>query len=240
MGHPPNDPRVIVIAGATGALGRAATAAFAADGHKLGLVGRDGARLSALAAELGLSGDQWAPAAADLRDDAAAAAAVEAIAGRFGRVDVVLHLVGGWAGGTALVDVDADTVTSMLGQHVWSTFNLARAAVPGMVEHRWGRIIAVTSVATVNPGPRVAAYLAAKAAQEAMLRVLAREVADQGVTVNLIAVKAIDADHERERDPSKKNAGWTSPEEIVAMMRFLVADEGGSINGARIPLDGRG
>ncbi|HEY7130697.1 MAG TPA: hypothetical protein VH440_00520, partial [Candidatus Limnocylindrales bacterium] len=60
-----------------------------------------------------------------------------------------------------------------------------------------------------------------------------------GVTVNLVAARAIDAEHLRDREPSPKNAAWTTPEEIVATFRFLASDEAAAINGARIPLDGR-
>jgi NAD(P)-dependent dehydrogenase (short-subunit alcohol dehydrogenase family) len=59
------------------------------------------------------------------------------------------------------------------------------------------------------------------------------------VTVNMVAVRAIDVQHARERDPSPKNASWTTPEEVVATFRFLCSDEAAAINGARIPLDGR-
>ncbi len=231
--------RVVLITGATGPAGRAAAAAFAADGARLGLAGRDGGRLDALARELGLVDGAWVRAVGDLADESASRAAVQAVADRFGRVDVLLHLVGGWSGGTALADLATDDLALMLDRHVWSTFHIARAVVPGMVERGWGRIVAVTSTTVDPPGPRIAAYASAKAAQETMLRVLAREVAGSGVTVNLIAVKAIDADRTRETAPTAKNAGWTTPEEIVETMGYLCSGGAAAVNGARIPLDGR-
>lgn len=237
MGAP---DRVVLITGATGPLGRAAAAAFAADGARLGLVGTDAARLGALAGELALAETAWVPAVADLTDRDAARAAVALVEARFGRIDVLLHLVGGWTGGTPLAELDPEVLAGMLGQHVWSTFHVAQAVVPGMVARSWGRVIAVTSSATAAPGPKVAPYVAAKAAQEALLRVLAREVAGDGITVNTLAVKAIDARHERETAPSPKNAGWTTPEEIVATIRYLLSDAGAAVNGQRIALDGRG
>jgi NAD(P)-dependent dehydrogenase (short-subunit alcohol dehydrogenase family) len=83
-------------------------------------------------------------------------------------------------------------------------------------------------------------YAASKIAQETLLRILAKEVAGTGVTVNLAAVRQIDAEHARDREPSPKNAAWTTPEELVAAFRFLCSDDAAMINGARIPLDGRG
>jgi NAD(P)-dependent dehydrogenase (short-subunit alcohol dehydrogenase family) len=233
----PAEP-VVCITGATGGLGRVAARVFAADGAQLGLVGTDAGRLATLARDVGLADDRWAPGVADLRDGAAAAAAIEAVAARLGPIDAVLHLVGGYVGGVALVDVDAAVVDDMLGQHVWSTFHVARAVVPAMTERGWGRFIAVTPVTTTAPSPRQGAYLAAKSAQETLLRVLAREVAGSGVTVNIIAVKAIDTEGVRDREPSPKTAGWTTPDEIVATMRWLCTDAASRVNGARIPLDG--
>jgi NAD(P)-dependent dehydrogenase (short-subunit alcohol dehydrogenase family) len=232
--------RVVLITGATGPLGRAAAAAFAADGARLGLVGTDAGRLDALATDLALAEDVWVPAVADLTEQAAARDAVALVEARFGRIDVLLHFVGGWTGGTTLVDLDPDVLAGMLDQHVWSTFHVAQAVVPGMLERGRGRIVAVTSTATAAPGPKAAPYVTAKAAQEALLRVLAREVAGDGITVNLLAVKAIDAKHERDAAPSPRTAEWTTPEELVAAIRFLCSDEAAAISGTRIALDRRG
>lgn len=231
--------RVVLITGATGALGRAAASAFSADGARLGLVGTDRERLGTMARELALDEDRWAPGVGDLRDGAAARSAVDAVTARLGPIDVLLHLVGGYAGGMALVDVEPAVFDDMLGQHAWSTFHMTRAVVPAMVDRGFGRIVAVTPNSVATPGPGMAPYVAAKAAQEALLRSLARDVRGSGVTANLIVVRAIDAKHERETAPSPKNASWTTPEEIVATMRYLCSEEAGAINGARIPLDGR-
>ncbi len=108
-----------------------------------------------------------------------------------------------------------------------------------MVERGWGRIVAVSSFTTASTPARAGIYATTKAAQETLLRVLAKEVAASGVTVNLVAVRTIDADHAREREPSPKNANWTTPEEVVATLRHLCSDEAAAINGARIALDGR-
>jgi NAD(P)-dependent dehydrogenase (short-subunit alcohol dehydrogenase family) len=67
---------------------------------------------------------------------------------------------------------------------------------------------------------------------------LAQEVAGTGVTANIIQVRTIDMQHERERAPSAQNAFWTTPEEIAAAMLYLCSDEGQVVNGARIPLYG--
>jgi NAD(P)-dependent dehydrogenase (short-subunit alcohol dehydrogenase family) len=154
-------------------------------------------------------------------------------------VDVLLHLVGGWTGGTPTVDVSVDDFDSMLGQHLYSTLNMIQATVPGMLDRGWGRVIAISTPLASEPGPRGGGYIAAKAAQEALMRTLARDMAGTGVTANLIIVKKIDAKHERETAPTPKNASWTTPEEIAEVMLLLASDEAATINGSRIQLYGR-
>jgi NAD(P)-dependent dehydrogenase (short-subunit alcohol dehydrogenase family) len=231
--------RVVLVAGATGALGRAAVAGFAADGCRFGLIGKDAGRLAEVAASAGLTDDRWVGAPADVRDAGQVAAAVGAVEHRFGRIDVLLHLVGGFVPGAPVTELDPANLTFMLDQHLWSTLHLVRAVVPGMTERGWGRILAVTSFTTASTPARAAIYATSKAAQETLLKVLAREVGGSGITVNVVAVRQIDKEHAREREPSPKNAAWTTPEEIVATFRHLASDEAAAVNGARIPLDGR-
>jgi NAD(P)-dependent dehydrogenase (short-subunit alcohol dehydrogenase family) len=234
----PSEP-VVLITGATGGVGRVTAGVFAGDGARLGLAGRDLGRLTAVAAEVGLTDDRWAPGVGDLTDPAAARAAVEAVAARFGRIDGWLHLVGGWAGGTPVVDLDHDELRRMLDQHLWTTLNVAQVVVPGMIEREWGRVVAVSTPLAMTPGPRGASYAVAKAAEDTFIRALSRELGGTGVTANLVVVKQVATAHEREAAPSPKHASSTTPEEIAATLRYLCSDDAAAINGARIPLDGR-
>ena len=233
----PNSDRVVLITGATGVLGREVARVFAAEGDRLGLVGTDGDRLRGVASDLGLADDRWVAGVGDLRQRDGARAAVDVVTAAFGRVDVLIHLVGGYTGGLPLAELDPADVTGMLDQHLWTTLHLAQAVVPGMIEHGWGRILAVSPPVASEPPPKMAPYAIGKAAQEVLLRTLAREVAGAGVTVNLVIVKAIDETGVRGTDPKK--ASWTAPEEIAATFRFLASDEAAAVNGARIPLNGR-
>jgi NAD(P)-dependent dehydrogenase (short-subunit alcohol dehydrogenase family) len=159
------------------------------------------------------------------------------LAARFGGPDVVVHLVGGWRGGTPISEIADEDVSAMLDQHVWTTLNLTRAAAPRLAERGWGRIIAVSSPIASAPAAGMSAYALGKAAQEALLMTLARELGGTGVSVNVLHVRKIDADRERERQRSAKNAHWSTPEEIWAAIRYLCSDEAAAISGARLPLD---
>jgi NAD(P)-dependent dehydrogenase (short-subunit alcohol dehydrogenase family) len=230
---------VVLVTGATGPAGRAAARRFAADGALLALNGSDPARLESMLMELGLTADAAIAAPGDLKDPEIARAVVAAVEARFGRVDVLLHLVGGWTGGTGVVDIDPAEVRWMLDQHLWTTLNVLQAAVPGMAARGFGRVVAVSSPFASTPGPKGASYAMAKATEEVLLRTLAREHAADGITANLLVVKAVDARHEREAEPSKVNASWVTPEELAEALAWLASPAAAAVNGARIPLDGR-
>jgi NAD(P)-dependent dehydrogenase (short-subunit alcohol dehydrogenase family) len=233
------DGPVVLVTGATGGLGRVVVRRFAKDGARLALAGTDRGRLDTVAARAALADGDWLPVVGNLRDRETARAMVEAVEAHFGRIDVLLHLVGGWAGGTPVVDLDPDEITSMLDQHLWTTFHLVQAIVPGMVERGFGRLMTVSSPFAVNPGPKGAGYAIAKSAQELLLRSLAREVAADGVTANVVVVRKIDLRHEREAPDATKSAAWTTPEEIAETLAFLASPDAAAVNGARITLDGR-
>ena len=233
------DGRVVLVTGATGALGQVAIERFGREGARIAGVGRERAALDAAAARAGVPAERWLSVVGELTDAQAALAVADAVTDRWGRIDVLLHLVGGWTGGTDVVDLAPDEIRRMLDQHLWTTLNVVQAVVPGMVQRGFGRVLAVSSPFAAEPGGRSGSYSVAKAAQEALIRSLAREVAGSGVTANIVIVRTIDAKHERESAPSPKNARWTTPEEIADVLAFLASPAADAVNGARVPLDGR-
>lgn len=232
--------RIALVTGATGQLGRLVTATLAGDGHRLVLAGTDDARLRSAASDLGLDDERWTPVVADLADREATHAAIDGAVERFGGIDILIHLVGGWASGGPVTELDRDALRDQLDQHLWTTLNVVESVVPGMTSRGWGRVVAVATPFATEPRQGQAAYAISKVAQETLIRILARELGDTGVTANVVVVRKIDTDLERETAPSSKNAAWVTPAEIAATMRYLVSDEAAAVNGARIPLDGRG
>ena len=111
----------------------------------------------------------------------------------------------------------------------WTTFHLFQAFVPQMVKNGWGRVMVVSASTVPEPPGKTGIYTAAKAAQENLILTLAAELKEQGVTANIIQVRAIDV------DASRAGKG-TTPEEIVAAMSYLFSEEAAKVNGARIPL----
>ncbi len=230
--------KVVVITGATGSLGSVTARIFGEQEARLALFSSNIERVEGLARELGLPQERVLTGALNFTEPETGRAAANMVLEKFGRADVLLHLVGGWTGGKSVIDVPASEVTDMLNQHVWSTFYLAQAFVPHLVENGWGRIIVVSSPLASNPPAKMAPYVVGKAAQEALVLTIAKEVAGSGVTANVLLVRSIDVKHERDQEPSPKNANWTTPEEIIASIMYLCSDEAHVINGARIPLYG--
>ena len=230
--------RVVVITGAAGGLGRVVTRTFAERGARLALLGTQVDPLNNLVQELMLPADRALTLAVDLSQPDATRAAAEAVLQKFGRADILLHLVGGWAGGTAVTEVAASVVNDMLQQHLWTTFNVAQAFVPALVTNGWGRLIVISSPHAAAPPANGLPYSVGKAAQETLVLTLAEELKDTGVTANILRVRAIDTKHERDQIRTAKNAAWTTPEEIAATIVHLCSNEAGVINGARLPLYG--
>jgi NAD(P)-dependent dehydrogenase (short-subunit alcohol dehydrogenase family) len=230
--------RVVAITGATGGLGRIAVGRFAAQGYRLALISTNLEKLDQLSGELKLPETQFISVVADVSVKNEVQSAVTKILTKFGQVDILLNLVGGWVGGKPVVEVEPEQVELMLCQHLWSTFHLAQGFLPGMLAHHWGRILVVSSPFAAHPNASLAPYVIGKAAQEALMLSIAQEVKGSGVTANMLLVKSIDTNHDRQGDPSPKNSSWTTPEEICASLLYLSSDEASMINGARLPLYG--
>ena len=188
--------------------------------------------------ELNVAEDHIVGLIADLGQPTAAKEISEKVLAKFGRIDILLHLVGGWSGGKPVVNVEDEQIEQMLQQHLWTTYRLAQSIIPGMADNHWGRILVISSPVASHPEINIAPYAIGKAAQEALMLTIAQEVTGSGITANMILVKTIDAKHQREQQPSEKNAHWTTPEEIAATLLYLCAEETSVINGARIPLYG--
>jgi len=217
----------VVITGATGALGNKTAHAFAARGHSIALLDNDPDKLDSLVRALNLPEERLFTSIVDLRDGQAVHSTAEAVSAKFGGVHALIHLVGGWVSGKTISESSEDEMTSMLGQHVWTTFHLFQSFAPHLSKSGWGRVITISPSTVANPPPKRGVYTATKAAQENLVLTLAAELKDSNGTANIIQVKAIDVDN--------KGTG-TTPDEIVAAILYLFSEEAGKITGARIPL----
>ena len=233
-------PPVVAIAGAAGGLGPHVARHFAAQGATLALAGRDEGRLSALAGELALPGERVEVRAVDLLDEAATHDWADGLAGRFGHVDALLHLVGGWRGGKPIDEAPLEDWGVLSDLLVRTVQHTSRAFGRHLIASRSGRFALISSKAAQAPTHTNAAYAAAKAAAEAWTFALAHSFAAEGLpspaTANVVAVNAIVTPEMRAAEPEKSFATCTAAEDIAAALAYLCSDAAANMNGRRLVL----
>ena len=232
------DERVVAITGATGNLGPAVVRAFAEEGNRLALLARDTDRIDALIQELPGGPERHLAVAVDLASATAATNAAQTVNDQLGDVSALLHLVGTFKGGsTDAADEDWD---ALLELNLWSTVRVLRAFLPQITSADGGRIVTVSSPFARDPSEATGAYGASKASVDALTLGIAREVRDSGATANVVVVRSIRTAEERRAAAPDDAAAWTTPEEIAQAMLWLCSAGAAAVNGARLPLYGRG
>jgi NAD(P)-dependent dehydrogenase (short-subunit alcohol dehydrogenase family) len=171
---------------------------------------------------------------------ATAKKAADTVISRFGRIDVLAHLVGGFAGGQTVADTDDATFQRMFDMNLNSAFHMLRAVLPHMRNGGAGRIIAIGSRAAEDPGPTVGAYSASKAALVSLIRTVALENKDAGITANIILPGTIDTAPNHKAMPGADTSTWVQPTSIASLIVWLASDAGKDVTGAAIPVYGQG
>ena len=154
-------------------------------------------------------------------------------------VDSLLHLVGGFGGGQPVAETPDETWDKMLGLNLRSAYTIFRAVLPGMVKAGKGRIVAVGARAAIEPIANFAAYSVSKAALVALVKTVALEVKDSGITANAVLPSVIDTPANRAAMPAADASKWVTPESIASLLVWLVSDAARDVNGAAIPIYGR-
>lgn len=176
--------------------------------------------------------------ATDIADPQATQKSVDEIVARFGKIDVLAHLVGGFAGGKTIAETDDATFRSMLDLNLHSAFHMLRAAIPHMRRAKAGRIIVIGSRAAEDPGPGVGAYSASKAALVSLVRTVALENKDLPITANVILPGTMDTAANRAAMPKADTSKWVPPAHVAGLIVWLASEPGKDVNGAAIPVYG--
>lgn len=166
--------------------------------------------------------------------------AVETVIAHFGRIDLLAHLVGGFAGGQSIDGTDDATFQRMFEMNLNSAFHILRAVLPHMRNAHSGRIVAIGSRAAEDPGANVGAYSASKAALVSLIRTIAIENKNSGITANVILPGTIDTAANRAAMPGADIANWVRPESIASLIVWLAGDAAKDVTGAVIPVYGKG
>ena len=229
------DGRIVAIAGAAGGLGPTVAARLAAAGATIAATDVDQSRLDALREALELPDERFDARVVDLLSQDAAQDWARGLEERFGTIDALLHLVGGWKGGEPLP-------TAPLADYEWlhdllvRTVQHATRAFHDNIAHERGRFVLVSSTQAQRPDGSNAAYAAAKAAAESWTLALADSLAASGATANIVVVNAILTPQMREANPDKPFKTFTSAEDIAEAIAFLLSDAAAKMTGARLAL----
>lgn len=230
------EPRVVAIAGGAGGLGPFVAERFARDGAILALGGRTPERLSALVDRLELPEDRVDVRAVDLADEAAAVDWAQGLLARFGRVDALLHLVGGWRGGPPIDEAPLSDAEALHASLVRTLQHTSRAFRAALIASGRGRFAMIGAKAAVRPTSTNAAYAAAKAAAEAWTFALADSFADAPATANVVAVNAVVTPEMRAASPEKAFKTFTDADDVAAALAYLCSDAARAMNGRRVIL----
>ena len=225
------DNKVALITGAKGGLGGFVTEAFLQAGATVAGVSRSiqesdfpNPRFIAISAELS-SGDTARQVAAGVVE-------------KFGGIDILVHLVGGFAGGQPVHETDDATLDRMLDMNLKSVFYVVRAVLPHMRNRGGGRILAIGSRAAVEPSPGAGIYAASKAALVSLIRTVAAENKDRCISANVILPATMDTPANRKSDPRADYSKWVQPSQVANLLITLAADSASQVSGAIVPIYG--
>jgi NAD(P)-dependent dehydrogenase (short-subunit alcohol dehydrogenase family) len=232
--------RIAIVTGGAGALGRATNRVLLDAGATIITTDTHAHGMRDLAASLPDDlRTRFTTVEADIATEDGAATVVRQAIETCGGLDILINIVGGYAGGPHIAQTDLATWQQQFELNATTAFLMARAAIPAMQSRGRGRIINVSSrVARTSPAG-LGAYAVSKAAVITLTEVLANETRDNGITVNAIMPSVIDTPANRGAMPDADFAAWVRPEQIGAVIRFLASDESGIISGAAIPVYGR-
>jgi NAD(P)-dependent dehydrogenase (short-subunit alcohol dehydrogenase family) len=224
----------VMITGAAGHLGRAVAASFAQREARLVLVDR---HADALEAAFGVD-SAHALIAADLLDRHQVQAALAAAVARFGRIDVLCHLAGGFRMGEAVHETTDSTWDFLFDINARAMLNVARAVVPHMLEHGKGKVVTVGAAAAQKGMAQMGAYCASKSSVIRLTEAMSAELKEQNINVNCVLPTIIDTKDNRAAMPDADPARWVSPQALADVIVFLASDAARAVHGAALPVSG--
>jgi NAD(P)-dependent dehydrogenase (short-subunit alcohol dehydrogenase family) len=227
--------QTVLITGAAGNLGRAVTQAFSDRGAQLVLVGR---HRDTLRNAFGEEGARRLFVAADLLQASQAAGAATAAMTRFGRIDVLCNLAGGFHMGEAVHETSPAHWDAMFGLNVQTLLHMAQAVVPAMLAQGCGKIVNVGAMAAQRGQAQMGAYIAAKSAVIRLSESMAAELREKNINVNCVLPSILDTPENRAAMPKADPTRWVAPDALASVIVFLASDAARAIHGAALPVSG--
>jgi NAD(P)-dependent dehydrogenase (short-subunit alcohol dehydrogenase family) len=222
--------RVVLITGAKGGLGTFVTQRFLATGAKV--VGA-----SRSIAQEDFPAPNFVALPVDFTKSAEVTRAIGSVVERYRRLDVLVHVLGGFAGGKSVAETDDGTWEQMRDLNLTAAFYVLRAAIPHLRKSRSGRIVAVGSLAAVEPHAGLGAYVTFKSALVSLVRTAAVENRDAGVTANVVLPGTMDTPANRKAMPGADYSKWLKPADVADLILWLADERAAQITGTAIPID---
>jgi NAD(P)-dependent dehydrogenase (short-subunit alcohol dehydrogenase family) len=222
--------KVIVVTGASGALGKVVVASALANGAKVAGIDHAATTIKPTAERIELGG-------VDLTDAATAKNAIDAAVSHFGKLDALANIAGGFAFETT-AEGDPKTWQRMHALNVMTALNASRAAIPHLAASSAGRIVNVGAMGAIQAGAGMGPYAASKAGVHRLTEALAAEWKGK-ITVNAVLPSIIDTAANRASMPDADFAKWVRPEELANVILFLISDAASAVTGALLPVAGR-
>jgi NAD(P)-dependent dehydrogenase (short-subunit alcohol dehydrogenase family) len=222
--------KVIVVTGASGALGKVVAATAQARGAHVAGVDHAASQVQDTTNRIELGG-------VDLTDATQAKQAIDRAASHFGKLDALINIAGGFAF-EAIAEGDSKTWQRMFALNVLTALNASRAAIPHLSASGAGRIVNVGAIGALQAGPGMGAYAASKAGVHRLTEALAAEWKGK-ITVNAVLPSTIDTAANRASMPKADFSRWVTPEELADVILFLASDAASALTGALIPVSGR-
>ena len=235
--------KVALVTGAAVGIGRATSLLLAQNGASLILVDINGEKLEKLKKELTAYSDRVLCFVCDVSDEQSVYKVVNEALSVLGRIDILINNAALWRDTVSFVDAPTDLWRKYIDINVMGTVYFTKAVLPSMLEHAWGRVINVASVAGVYGNARMAHYSATKGAIIAFTKALAKEVADRGVLINSVSPGSVSSSENDDIDYTQESAlsfmGRTgSDRENANLICFLASDEASYISAQNIQIDG--
>ena len=227
--------KVVIVTGAFGALGQGVVTHLASLGASLALLDAAAAAPASLA---GLGEQHLVLAGVDLSNAAATDAAVLQVAARFGGLDGLVNVAGGFRWET-IAGGSPDTWDLMYTLNIKTALNACRAALPLLKARGGGRIVNIGAGAAARAGLGMGAYAASKAGLQRLTEALAEECKDLGINVNAILPSTIDTPANRRDMPDADPARWVTPQQLADVVAFLLSPQASAVTGAALAVNGR-
>jgi NAD(P)-dependent dehydrogenase (short-subunit alcohol dehydrogenase family) len=235
----PRKSSAVLITGGAGALGEVVTRRFLEDGHKVVATSKQGHYGDSAVGSPTRFRERFHLLETDVTEWSSVANLVDQAVRRLQTIEVLIHLVGGWAGGQSVQDHSLEMWDRMQDTNLRSGFLCSRAAIPLMRQQGWGRIVFVSSQAARSRRRHQGAYAVAKAGISVLAETIAEENRDMDLTANVVAPSVLDTATNRAAMPDADYDKWVPLGDVARIIAFLASEEAGQLRGAWLPAFGR-